>query len=129
MVSTATDAPTFKYKLQQGLSPDSSLESISLANCSFPPGGYPTYPEATTTSYPPDSFGMLDQTNVVYTSEQPIEFETMSTGIRQKMAGDARLRYSGHMPGHVNGRSGSEESERISQWSQWLKGAAPPPVF
>lgn len=96
------------------------------------------------TSYPPGTFGMelLNEQNcnsVVFASEQPVAFEMNSgttVGITQRTVNDARLRYAGSMPGHVTGHvtghnatSNKEESDRISQWSQWLKGTAPAPVF
>lgn len=129
---TPADTPTFKYKLEQGLSPDSSLENVSIASCS-----YTSYQDPGANSiYPPDTFGMelMNEQNcsstVMYTNEQPIDFKMNSantTGVTQRTVNDARLRYSGSMPGR-HGTS-TEETERISQWSQWLKGTAPPPVF
>ena len=70
--------------------------------------------------YPPDSFGME------LLNQQPIGLEMGRT----KMATDARSRYGGIMPTTGNtGCHSNEESEQISQWSNWLKGTAPAPVF
>ncbi len=135
------DTPTFQYKLEQSLSPESSSESLS---CSYS-SAYVSYQETgadNIVSYPPGTFGMelLNEINcgsvaeAPMSGEQPIGFEMtskMSVGVSQQTVNNARLRYAGSMPSNVTGHNSnsSEESERISQWSQWLKGTAPPPVF
>nr|QIA61845.1 hypoxia-inducible factor 1-alpha-like protein [Halichondria panicea] len=125
---TPADTPTFKYKLEHGLSPDSSLESLSLASCSYT--SYQDPGASKTAIYPLDMFGELTSeqkcsSTVMYTNEQPI---SSTMGVTQRTVNDARLRYSGSMPTSRNGTN-TEETESISQWSQWLKGTAPPPVF
>lgn len=90
------------------------------------------------TSYPPGTFGMelLNEQNcssVTFTSEQSFAMNSgAAVGVTQRTVNDARLRYAGSMPSHVTGHTtttSNKESEQISQWSQWLKGNAPAPVF
>lgn len=134
----ATEQAPVNYKLEHILSPDSSPGSLTLGSCSYS-SVYPNCQDSATvstmTSYSSDTAGFLNGQNcssVVYTSQQPMGFEKSTQGmsrVTQHLASDARLRYSGSIPSHVINHHGNEESERISQWSQWLKGTAPPPVF
>lgn len=86
-------------------------------------------------AYQPNTFGAELQSNGGVES-YILPQHTIPTQ-RQTVINDARARYSGSIPSTSGGHMMSsryhskekEASESISQWSQWLKGSAPAPVF